>query len=561
MPPIGQPKAVKMFKLPFTCAVCFMWLVSAGAGTGACEETRGIVMLQTATMVDRKTLQSLTLSDGEAEDEEEESEPKEGGEVHQEAREAKDPPFMRKDDAGAVEDGEDERRAEGGPGAGAPWTMMEARIVADKIKKLDGKAIAAMYPAIRGTTSDRIDPPKLVRFGFHSCLKNEDGTGGCDGCMSFENMFSDLRLNKSMHFPRFTDNNNLGNIAYALELIFTDASYPPGSYKLEQSLFESGKSRADLWAFASMWGIHQAIVLQQRHCGPEGNNTGLWGVIETMGYGDACKLNLSSAMKFYTGRRDCKPSESLEMPFMSAKPEVHPVVYGNGADTVNFFETQFGMTPRETVAVMGVHSLGSFHPQISGFKYKWTRKQEQSFNNQYYKNLVSTNYSVTYNLKCNGEVLGGGWQHCPTNQWKVRPMEKTKELGPFLWFHSKDQTAISPDTGLYFSFDVDEHGRPLGCPGMPQKWSVAGGLQNSLNRRGNLGVNIRYNMQPKCPLNTAPVDATKKMHELVEDYARSQQTWINDFIPAYEKMLFNGNQQLVRGPDLFDFTWRGNPFK
>merc|ERR1719188_823498 len=113
-------------------------------------------------MVDRKTLQSLTLSDGEAEDEEEESEPKEGGEVHQDAREAKDPPFMRNDDAGAVEDGEDERRAEGGPGAGAPWTMMEAKIVADKIKSLDEKTIAPMYPAIQGKTSKEIDSPKLA---------------------------------------------------------------------------------------------------------------------------------------------------------------------------------------------------------------------------------------------------------------------------------------------------------------------------------------------------------------------------------------------------------------
>ena len=28
--------------------------------------------------------------------------------------------------------------------------------------------------------------PKAVRLAFHDCMPYEDGTGGCDGCLSFE---------------------------------------------------------------------------------------------------------------------------------------------------------------------------------------------------------------------------------------------------------------------------------------------------------------------------------------------------------------------------------------
>lgn len=71
-----------MFKLLLICVACLTWSVSAGAGTGACEETRGSAMLQRATKIDQKVLQPLILSDAEAEDEEEESESREGGEAH-----------------------------------------------------------------------------------------------------------------------------------------------------------------------------------------------------------------------------------------------------------------------------------------------------------------------------------------------------------------------------------------------------------------------------------------------------------------------------------------------
>merc|ERR1719369_1686048 len=48
------------------------------------------------------------------------------------------------------------------------------------------------------------------------------------------------------------------------------------------------------------------------------------------------------------------------------------------------------MKPKETIALMGAHTLGRMNPNVSGFKYFWTRGESNYFNNRYYKNLVQS---------------------------------------------------------------------------------------------------------------------------------------------------------------------------
>ena len=44
--------------------------------------------------------------------------------------------------------------------------------------------------------------------------------------------------------------------------------------------------------------------------------------------------------------------------YKTDKPEAHPNQNGNGDQTLDFFSQQFGFSGRETVAIMGAHTLG-----------------------------------------------------------------------------------------------------------------------------------------------------------------------------------------------------------
>lgn len=48
------------------------------------------------------------------------------------------------------------------------------------------------------------------------------------------------------------DNNGLQTVVAALELIYTNVSWPSSAPALSTSLYEAGRSRADLWQFAGM---------------------------------------------------------------------------------------------------------------------------------------------------------------------------------------------------------------------------------------------------------------------------------------------------------------------
>ena len=103
----------------------------------------------------------------------------------------------------------------------------------------------------------------VCRLGFHQCLKFSDGTGGCNGCLNFRNMGVETRGRDCLRtqscalntHEKVTDNNNLLWVARVLEILYTEKN-PPFSrakdFQLKTSLRDSGKSRADLWAYAGL---------------------------------------------------------------------------------------------------------------------------------------------------------------------------------------------------------------------------------------------------------------------------------------------------------------------
>ena len=280
---------------------------------------------------------------------------------------------------------------------GAPWTEEEVLIVKSKLFSVfnfeGGKwALNQVYSDVFKMCDGEEDiytrlpnAAKFLRLGFHDCLKYEDGSGGCDGCLNWENVgkiYTEFEQHKYPDLHK-SDNNGLECAVYLLEHIYTNASFPAKmAPSLKTSLKDSGKSRADLWAFASIAAVEYGIISNNMMCEGTYNKNPMHQCHVDVGTDD-CELKLPRKIDFKTGRRDC--TSMGDQPFISTKHESHPDIQGNGDMTIDFFQKDFGMNGKEMIAIMGSHTLGRLHRSTSLFKYVWTTRGEHLFNNHYFK--------------------------------------------------------------------------------------------------------------------------------------------------------------------------------
>ena len=65
---------------------------------------------------------------------------------------------------------------------------------------------------------------------------------------------------------------------------------------------------------------------------------------------------------------------------------------GNGPTTVKYFDEKFKIKPKESLALMGAHTLGKFNTFQTHIDYSWVRelgsRRNELFNNEYYKVLA-----------------------------------------------------------------------------------------------------------------------------------------------------------------------------
>jgi len=84
----------------------------------------------------------------------------------------------------------------------------------------------------------------------------------------------------------------------------------------------------------------------------------------------------------WVGRVNCEDiTEKRDM--RSDMPSPH----FNTSGMLNYFNTHFGFDARETVALMGAHTLGSANRDVTGFHGKWVN-DNRTLSNSYYQNLV-----------------------------------------------------------------------------------------------------------------------------------------------------------------------------
>eukprot|EP00927_Polykrikos_kofoidii_P039904 TRINITY_DN3419_c0_g1_i1.p1 TRINITY_DN3419_c0_g1~~TRINITY_DN3419_c0_g1_i1.p1 ORF type:complete len:567 (-),score=86.90 TRINITY_DN3419_c0_g1_i1:29-1729(-) len=436
------------------------------------------------------------------------------------------------------------------------------------------------------------DAPKYLRLGFHDCVKYADGSGGCDGCMNFDGMFTKYNPSSSNPLPDGVgdgDNNNMALSADLLERIYVDPSFPPGHPTREISLSQGGQSRADLWALATLAAAKFGMDANNKVC--DGSET---NVAEAIGRPDLCLIAPNRSLRFFSGRLDCpatnKPDVNDDSKFYrrrtyeSLLKENLPNANADGKTVHQYFEAVFGFSVRETVAIMGAHSYGKFHADTSLFKYDWTRGTKNLLNNEYYR-IISLKKHLNKQTNPFWQTVGGpgrtttNWTGALADtRWKVRAWRFNAKGGPFQWSHQYKRCPFCKWSKKKNTWKVKEPSNGGGdafrsvhcceeCTKQPDDDSIDptcfdwisqdeealasdAGLYLDFSFDETTGRPLGCNFKaggsfsstvPDCPLQDLLSNDGKKMYEIVDEYAEDQNIWANDFIAALEKMLANGN--------------------
>eukprot|EP01084_Bolivina_argentea_P259144 437158_1 len=166
-----------------------------------------------------------------------------------------------------------------------------------------------------------------VRNIFHDCAGQRTDTNGekiigCDGCINFQHTGHAGLWDRAME-PPILDYQGLEDIYLGL--------IPNRPHTWNEKL-----SRADFWALAATFSIEKAFL--------DANDP----------------LLTLNEIPLWIGRTDTSDcSQSVDTPM--------PEATDGWSGTFDWFQTNFGFTERETVAIMGAHTLGFLNEEYSGF--------------------------------------------------------------------------------------------------------------------------------------------------------------------------------------------------
>ena len=143
--------------------------------------------------------------------------------------------------------------------------------------------------------------------------------------MNSEGVFDETPSNtdKSQRFfwpaVNATNNKGLDMVAEKLELIYTTIDWPFKEAGQEVSLFQSGKSRADLWQLAGLVALEQTLERANRACDLDYHARQQVTLLESR---EKCEIKLTKPLKFQTGRGDCVSDDPEGRGYFTSKQEV-----------------------------------------------------------------------------------------------------------------------------------------------------------------------------------------------------------------------------------------------
>jgi len=505
---------------------------------------------------------------------------------------------------------------------GGPWTAEEHDVVRAKVlEMINPLTRTARYGHVKSSFMENVmenNPTenRLLRLAFHDCVRYEDGTGGCDGCLNWKHMgfryknffklrfpIADRKPKKYYDVVRTGDNNGLAELAFYLEKIYTEVDWPSNAPVLSTSLKSSGKSRADLWAFAANVALERSIERANYACDHDYTTRQQITLLEGR---DKCDIKLTRPIKFYTGRVDCIPDPSAELPYIAVKEEVQPSPFGSGDEVLAYMKENFGMTARHTTALMAVHSAANNPPlNIAGMKYTWFGN---GYLSSFYYKLIANR--PIYHRNFHGAERQTGFKEAGKSipalgdvegkplaltNWRVHcsPIWNTTDGGPcFVRPTIPECSEDNPESSKLLSdcsegFDANgnrilknkphcsgttftEDGVQIGGSSAGRKHSCQFNLQFGLPYELGLYNKMTYDpvtLRPKgCPgLDIArnefikrPTYGTPVMHcnrndnapegepvyKIVEEFADDHDAWAKDFLDGWDQMTTNGAEGL-----------------
>jgi len=456
-------------------------------------------------------------------------------------------------------------------------------------------------------------PSKLLRLSFHDCVPylDDEGNpvGGCDGCLNWSGMgfgYSGFPGGPQVrdYYPVFKgDNNGLQTTVAALEMIYKDKSWPSTAPALNQSLWETGKSRADLWQFGAKVALELEIERANFGCDYDYNTGNQVRLLESK---EKCYFKLFKPSVFKFGRIDCIPDEAkkvTDFPYEATEPESHANTYGSAKHVVDNLKQDFNLTAREGISLMAAHATsGQQHSFRLPTKYMWPGNPYLS--NMYFKYLAGTGHYRRYKgLKPSFPTsvgdsqgrpnMGSLWKMGCTQTWKSN---MTDRAGPCFWRPTNSGCNRPDEETSKSCFDhFAEDGTVVLKSGRKDKNNLCqnitidanriqhGGVPNVNSGKQGCGTELTFALTYEvnfmnefqmdelsrphgcivhgestvnCPPNMEQYENGEALSEITMAFGEDHDVWNQAFMEGWDKMVENGytEDQLVAGPE---YSWLG----
>ncbi|KAL9185694.1 hypothetical protein ACHAXT_003471, partial [Thalassiosira profunda] len=331
----------------------------------------------------------------------------------------------------------------------------------------DANSVPAILDAARERIGDLIQAEpalaaKFVRHSFHDCV------GGCDGCVDLLN----------------GDNNGLDIVIDALEPVV-------------DMFARWGVTRADIWVLAGLEGARSS-----QNAGADNRDFDMdWygrPTCETMGYDPSdCSENSCTSRRGPNGANHQLPSPNL-----------------SNHGLLQYFSDAFGFDARQTVAIMGAHSLGTMARENSGYDAPagW-KPQNRRLDSGYYDQLVGGDAATAPNNNTTLIESAGRWEQALVDNSDLADIDDKWqwELNNFVMLTS-DIAVVRDLDGL-----IEADGSVPSC-------------QFKCTRANNCPA------QPQCPWSNAYETLL-----IAEEYKHDEASFLVDFEDAFLQMLEFGD--------------------